>query len=59
MKFCRMVESAEHKSMCYRAVGEEVGVLLAGYDERTRVCRMAEPEHIADCRQGVKRADSQ
>jgi hypothetical protein len=53
MRFCRAVESAEHKRDCYRVVGETIATLVAGTAQRGQSCQAAEPDFVLACRRGA------
>jgi hypothetical protein len=48
------VEDVGHKSMCYKALGEEIATLVADAETRASLCARAEEEQIGDCRRGAR-----
>ena len=54
LEFCRVVEDVGHKSMCYKALGEEIATLVADAETQASLCARAEEEHIGDCRRGAR-----
>jgi hypothetical protein len=53
LRFCRVVNGADSKSQCYRAVGEMIGTLVNVPAQRSESCQGAEPEYVAVCRSGA------
>lgn len=55
IRFCRAVQGAEAKEICYRRVGSFT-ITLLGVDAeaRARQCAAAEPEFVAACRRGAE-----
>ena len=53
IRFCRAVQGAEMKRVCYRLVGEFVAMLVTGTQARGQRCESAEPEYVLTCRRGA------
>jgi hypothetical protein len=54
LAFCRVIDDPGHKTMCYRALGEEIAVLLADAGTIGSLCAQAEEEYVATCRRGAR-----
>ncbi len=54
LEFCRVVEDVGHKSMCYKALGEEIATLAADAETQGSLCARSEEEHVGDCRRGAR-----
>jgi hypothetical protein len=52
LDFCKLVP-ANSKPACYRAVGQQIGLLRAGTVGRERECRHAESGYLTECRFGA------
>lgn len=52
LNFCRLVPDAS-KSACYKAVGQEIGLLQPTSPGRETACRAADPGYVAECRRGA------
>lgn len=53
IRFCRVVNGADHKRECYRVVGEMMVSMIPAADARGRSCESAEAEFVAACRRGA------
>jgi hypothetical protein len=54
IRFCRAVDGGEAKRECYEAAGRFMRTLVATPEGRAEQCALAEPEHVASCRQGAR-----
>ena len=54
MAMCRDVTAPGNKAQCYSAVGEEIWVLAATTEGRTRLCSKAEPAYLDACLYGTR-----
>jgi hypothetical protein len=53
IRFCRAVDGPDAKRECYQAAGRFMRSLVATPQGRAEQCALAEPEHVASCRQGA------
>jgi hypothetical protein len=54
LDFCRVIDDPGHKAMCYRALGQEIAVLVADAETRASLCAEAEEEYVNICRSGAR-----
>jgi hypothetical protein len=54
ISLCRSVPGQNNKSLCYMAVGQEIGVLEPYADGRTTGCEKAEPAFRSSCLWGAR-----
>ena len=54
LAFCRVIEDPGHKAQCYRALGQEIALLIFDADSLASLCARAEEDYVNSCRSGAR-----